>query len=945
MTRGELFLARADEVRRFSEALDAVRDEASGEGWPTIVLVHGLGGIGKSSLLRHLRQTIDNSEAVAWLDFEDERRLRPVAFGGDAGPGLTTVLDTVMRACLEAMKPHRDLKVAQDAFDDYRVAVARLPVMLDQIRGALAEAQQTGLAKEDIVALEKSAVAVAALVAQQPVAIPAAVGAASALGQSALARAGFFRRLAGAPKVAADDYAFVADPQRALARTFGECVATLSGYRPLVVFLDTSEIVLAQLPWLREAMHAAGGRTLWVIGARLEAEQSAEADSESAAFVRQVPSDKLRLIALTRFDDETVRRYLENRVPGRTFDDGDVDRVSRFTKGLPLAVSLVADLLVKEATLDEACAEVQRPTDSFAPVTAGQVVSALARRFLTHTERLQDDRSKQDLHRILCLAIANGYPTRDPQVLKALWNTDEDLFDACRALASRHDFVLSGSFRLHDDVRDALRADLMEPVSHMRIEEACRRATEVLQASLAQRRTILPTLQSQLKDEKYLATVLDYVWYSFWTSTETGWRAALTILPILAVTDESAANSLVGMIEWFVRWGGADKQRRFAELAAERSIFDSIFDELLATLKGGPVSSSGSLGVKITPDGLHYLSDIGSIEGILGTSADRSVALSLLELRFAVVPGRGMRAAEVERLIDLGSSSDQAFKTSVSEALSDAADGVRVVEFAVGGMRVVAGTASDDELLVAAKALVAADSMASQSPWRFDELAGFLAERPNVEVRDYAEELYRRTVEADPKNANHLGNYAIFLMNVRGDHDGAEELFQQALEADPKNAYHLGSYAWFLTHVRGDHDGAEDLYRRAVETDPKNANHLGNYARTLFIVGRDDEAELLAAQALELAGDAEDQLRAECNFYLFVHVPSRRVEAGTRLKELMAGGVTTGSWDFGRNLERLQRESDPRLPMLTAVAEALRSGDSSDLEQFEEWRSLGSNGA
>src|SRR5674476_176967 len=232
---------------------------------------------------------------------------------------------------------------------------------------------------------------------------------------------GLWKRLRGAPDVAADDYDLATDPHRALARVFGASIAQLSGLRPLVIFLDTSEIVMPQMQWLREAMRNSSDRVLWVVAVRLEPEASADPNSEVSAFVRQIPDDRLRLMALTRFDDETVGEYLENRLPGRHFGADDLTRVAEFTKGLPLAVSLVADLFERGASLDQALATVERPRDVLAPVTAGEVVGALARRFLIHTEGVASDRARRDLHRILCLAIANGYPTRSPDVLRALW--------------------------------------------------------------------------------------------------------------------------------------------------------------------------------------------------------------------------------------------------------------------------------------------------------------------------------------------------------------------------------------------------------------------------------------------------------------------------------------------------------------------------------------------
>ncbi|MBK8458824.1 MAG: hypothetical protein IPL43_00225 [Micropruina sp.] len=211
--------------------------------------------------------------------------------------------------------------------------------------------------------------------------------------------------------------------------------------RPLLAFLDTSELVLHLMPWLRVAMRRSGERALWVIGMRVESEATASGESEISSFVREVPNDRLRLMALTRFDDQTVRLYLAARLPDQEFTDDDVRQVSDFTRGLPLAVSLVGDLLCRGANLRDACAVVERPQGVLEPVSPGEVVRALARRFLIHAERQPGEQARRDLHRILCLAIANGNPTRNPSLLRALWGTTDDLFDALWDLASRHDFL------------------------------------------------------------------------------------------------------------------------------------------------------------------------------------------------------------------------------------------------------------------------------------------------------------------------------------------------------------------------------------------------------------------------------------------------------------------------------------------------------------------------
>ena len=203
-----------------------------------------------------------------------------------------------------------------------------------------------------------------------------------------------------------------------------------------------------------------------------------------------------------------------------------------------------------------------------------------------------------------------------------------------------------------------------------------------------------------------------------------------------------------------------------------------------------------------------------------------------------------------------------------------------------------------------------------------------------------AEKLYTQALTIDPNNATTLGNYAILLKNIRHDHDRAEELYKQAIAIDPNNAKILGNYAILLAHIRHNHDRAEEIYKQAIAIDPKNANNLGNYSQLLFVTGRDEKGVEFAERALKLAERGEEALCAECHFYLFMHSPRHRITSGRALKALLADGVTTGGWSFEGNLERLRQEKDPWYELAQAVAEALRTGDTSALDDFEEWRDL-----
>ena len=205
---------------------------------------------------------------------------------------------------------------------------------------------------------------------------------------------------------------------------------------------------------------------------------------------------------------------------------------------------------------------------------------------------------------------------------------------------------------------------------------------------------------------------------------------------------------------------------------------------------------------------------------------------------------------------------------------------------------------------------------------------------------EQAGKMFKRAIKIDPDNADILGSYAIFLKNVRHEYDQAEAMYERAIEANPNHANNLGNYAIFLTNVRHDHDRAQAMYERAIEANPNHANNLGNYSQLLFATGRDKTAIALVTRALPLAGTDEKPLVAECRFYLFAHSPEHRRESGENLRDLLAAGVTTGSWSFEPNLERLRREKDPRYDLVRDVADALSSGDTQTLESRGEWYAL-----
>jgi len=205
---------------------------------------------------------------------------------------------------------------------------------------------------------------------------------------------------------------------------------------------------------------------------------------------------------------------------------------------------------------------------------------------------------------------------------------------------------------------------------------------------------------------------------------------------------------------------------------------------------------------------------------------------------------------------------------------------------------------------------------------------------------DKAEEHYRRALAADPNSVPLLGNYALFLKNIRKDYDKAEELYRRALAADPNHAGYLSNYANFLWQVRKDHDKAEELYRQSLAVDANHANTLGNYAGFLLGRGRNEEG-LSALDKAFLQGPLDTPgLAAECWFYAFAHRPAaERDEALRNLKQVLESGGRSPNWNLDANIAKAREEGHPDALWLEKLAAVITGGaDIASLEGWPRWK-------
>ena len=202
---------------------------------------------------------------------------------------------------------------------------------------------------------------------------------------------------------------------------------------------------------------------------------------------------------------------------------------------------------------------------------------------------------------------------------------------------------------------------------------------------------------------------------------------------------------------------------------------------------------------------------------------------------------------------------------------------------------------------------------------------------------DGAENSFQRAIKRDPNNAGILGTYALYLEEICSYHK-AEEMYLCALKSDSKDARNLGNYANFLLDIRGDFERAEEYSQRSLVSDPYNAIQLGNYAKMLLITGRDAEGEAKISNAWEGYPEEAD-LKCELLFYGVAHLWKTRPDDLSKLKSLLEAGHNSKDWPLEKNVERAREAGHPHPEFVAALAEVV-SGKArvETLEEFEVWR-------
>ena len=551
-------------------------------------------------------------------------------------------------------------------------------------------------------------------------------------------------------------------------------------------------------------------------------------------FIRDIGDEYLVLMSPGRFDDAMVASYLKTRPGVSNYTDAQIDLIARFTKGLPLAVTFTATLLDQGQTVEDACKEIDdgRPSS---------VISRLARRYLVHAEKQSEqqnypggDPQQADVTKILGLALAFGDLRNDPEMLAALWDVEDPLVEF-GSLARRHDFVLPVSRRLHDDVPETLRLDLLDPYRRTRVRQINQRALALLRARLERMRSRWLSLDDQLDHTEFTGTLLALLWHTFWLDNQTGFDLFIHVLPILAVGDPATANAAVSVAEQFAGTFNPDLRRDLEFLTTLRP-------EVILDDSSPPARGQQRRRLDITMPRLS-LNPVTPKEDdfVIGGTTDREASLMILRASLRAREGDQEAIAMLE-IAAAHTTSSRLRQAIGSQALALAN---RLIWAGPQGAAVPSTIG-----LAAAKLAV---SMLSDNASAWDAYGVALR---NANCPEDAVAALDQSLALDPSRAaTHVNRGVAFA--AQGRYTEALVAYEQVLAWNPENVTALVNRAHALNSLRR-FEEALAAYNNAVAFGLGTPNVYVGRARTLHDLGRHEEA--LAAYERVLAEDPDNTI-------------------------------------------------------------------------------------
>ncbi|MFN8782425.1 MAG: tetratricopeptide repeat protein [Pseudanabaena sp.] len=874
MTR--IFLARTEEQKRFREVLRSLQPNAVSrlfsQNFPTaakllsakkeavsssphIFFLYGEGGMGKTILGRRFceltGEEFPDCFQVLRLDWEEAKNEYPSLNVGHESIRPESVLETIY---LTVSKGHEGI------FEKYRQVEKTLKQIEDKVDKELQARQGEGAEYAPILkkGLSWSLGALRKL-SQVEVLLGAGDGKVDeAIADSAVsALVGLMKK-----RLSLEERRIFATPHRQLAEALGHGLQAISAQKPLVLLLDTYEIVdrLECDRVLRMVIKAAGRRVVWAIAGRANLADSKKVFQDYFQGYRDVFSENLYVYPMSEFSREQVSEYFAHPEIDVPLSDDAAESVKQFSFGIPFVVQQIAAMCQQGIELATILSAPSADRDDESPREA--VVRATSDRFLRYC---LDEHDKKAVYAMAMMRRP------DNELLKAMLGVT-DLEPEMRSLKARHSFVLleGKGIRLHDKLesflQDYLRCGLAGQSPMVR--ELSDRAVAYLEPRLGEWTQEFTDTADYFESDRIANGLLDLVQFKFWQDVEVGWRYAVPLFVESWQYDSNWQKQLLGIIEAFqVRFDGDSKKRlRIFAKDLGYSSFDTdsrkeLLDELEKLAKrgwfDGDRKTERMLILSIQRGRLsHQLENYSESlqiylevenqlpEVTLHLQKDLSEEFSAIGYKFLWKEGESIASTEAQTAyqssvalypdnsrawLNLGVSLNElGLYDSAIASLQQAIDLDPKYAHSHIYLGCVYSKQGKHELAIAS-----CQQAINLDPKSADPHIYLGCVYSNQGKYELAFASCQQAINLNPKSAApHLG--LGYLYCDQGKYELAFASFQQAIDLDPKSAC-LHSSLGYVYRSQGEYELAIASYQQAINLDPKLAkphNGLGYVYRT-----------------------------------------------------------------------------------------------------------------
>jgi Flp pilus assembly protein TadD len=795
MTR--IFLARTEEQKRFREVLRSLQPNAVSrlfsQNFPTaakllsakkeavsssphIFLLYGEGGMGKTSLGRRFcelaGEEFPNCFDVLRLDWEEAKNEYPSLNVGHESIRPESVLETIYLAVS---------KGREGIFEKYRQVEKTLKQIEEKVDKEL-QARQGEEAEYAPILKKGLSWSLGALRKLPYVEKILGVGDGTvdeAIADSAVsALVGLMKK-----KLSLEERRIFATPHRQLAEALGHGLQAISAQKPLVLLLDTYEIVdrLECDRVLRMVIKAAGRRVVWAIAGRANLADSYRLSQDYFRGYRDEFSENLYVYPMSEFSREQVSEYFAHPEINVPLSDEAAESVKQFSLGIPFVVQQIAAMRQQGIEMATILSAPSADRDDESPREA--VVRATSDRFLRYC---LDERDQKAVYAMAMMRRP------DNELLKAMLGVT-DLEPEMRSLKARHSFVLleGKGIRLHDKLesflQDYLRCGLAGQSPMVR--ELSDRAVAYLEPRLDEWTQEFTDTADYFESDRIANGLLDLVQFKFWQDVEVGWRYALPLFVESWQYNRDWQKQLLGVIEAFqVRFDGDSKKRL------------QIFAKDLGYYSFNPDSRKALL------DELEKLAKRGWLDG---DHKDERMAILFLQ--------SGRLLYKLERYSECLQIYLEAEKQLPETALHLRKD--LAGEFSTIGYKFIW---KDGNAIASPDAKTAYQSSVALNPENSSAWNGLGASLETLEQFELAISSYQQAIDLDLKFAhphNGLGN----VYYRQGKYELAIASFQQAINLNPKDADYRRNLG-IVYRQNAQYELASECYQKAIELNPKDSD-------------------------------------------------------------------------------------------------------------------------